>query len=303
MPGRKGLPMAHTLGEHAVARLADGRALHYMRAGLGSPTVVFESGLGASRSEWGLVAPLVAQQLSTVVYDRANLGRSDADGAPRTMERLTGDLDELLTALDAGPYILVGHSYGGTIALAAAQQDPSRIAALVLVDHSDEHVNVCCGSPLKQLRRIAVAGRWFIGVLRRLHLLAAAVRRAAPGMPADVAHDLVAEDLTTGAEHAADAEERFFIDALRTLRAHPRDLGDMPVTVISGTKATPLDRSLRAAFLDAHRRTAARLGARHVLATKSGHLPVFTEPQLVAEEIVRIAGRTAAPGRGLSGPH
>lgn len=140
--------MVHTLGEGAAARLADGRALHYMRAGgAGTPTVVFESGLGASRSEWGLVAPIVAQQFPTVVYDRANLGRSDTDGAPRTLERITGDLNELLSALDSGPYILVGHSYGGTIALAAARQDPSRIAGLVLVDHSDEHVNVCCGSP------------------------------------------------------------------------------------------------------------------------------------------------------------
>ncbi|MGH3953010.1 MAG: alpha/beta fold hydrolase [Mycobacterium sp.] len=282
--------MVHTLGEGAAARLADGRALHYMRAGgAGTPTVVFESGLGASRSEWGLVAPIVAQQFPTVVYDRANLGRSDTDGAPRTLERITGDLNELLSALDSGPYILVGHSYGGTIALAAARQDPSRIAGLVLVDHSDEHVNVCCGSPLKQLRRIAVVGRLFIGVLRRLHLLALAVRGAAPGMPADVVRDLVTEDLTVNAEQAADAEEQFFIEALLNLRQYPPELGDVPVTVISGTKTTRIDRPVRTAFLHAHRRTAARLHARHVLARKSSHLPVFTEPRLVADEIVRVA--------------
>lgn len=286
--------MAHTLGQCGVVRLADGRALHYMHAGAGASTVVFESGLGASRSEWGLVAPLVAQHFSTVVYDRANLGRSDPDPAPRTLQRLAGDLGELLAALDSGPVILVGHSYGGTVALAATLHDPSRIAGLVLVDHSDEHVNICCGSPLKQLRRIALAGRWFIGVLRHLHVLTLAVRRVAPGMPADVVRDLVAEDLTVDAEGAADAEERYVIEGLQSLRRRGHHLGGVPVTVISGTKTTLFDRSIRTEFLNAHRRTAAHLGARHVLARKSGHLVVFTEPHLVADEILRIAHSVSA---------
>ncbi|ARQ62698.1 MULTISPECIES: alpha/beta fold hydrolase [Mycobacteroides] len=286
--------MAHTLGASAMLGLPDGRALHYMRAGGGpGPTVVFESGLGASRSEWGLVVPLVAQHFPTVVYDRANLGRSDPDPAPRTLEHLAGDLGELLAALDAGPYILVGHSYGGTIALAAAGER-SGIAGLVLVDHSDEQLDVCCGSSLKHLRQLVLAGRWGMGVLRRLRLLAWVVRRAASGLPEDVVGDLIAEDLTISAQQAAEAEERFFLAGLASLRQHRPVPGNIPVTVISGVKTTLLDRSIRAAFLAAHRRTAQRLDARHVLAQKSGHLVVFTEPQLVAEEIRRIAERIAA---------
>lgn len=171
-----------TLGCSRFVRLPDGRKLHYMVAGTGEPTVVFESGLGASRSEWGLVQPLVARRFRTVVYDRANLGRSDDDAEPRTLERLTDDLTQLLAALDAG-YILAGHSYGGTITLAAAAADPGRVAGLVLIDHADEHVNICCGSPLKRLRRIVLVGRSVIGALRRLHLLSLAVRLVMPGMP------------------------------------------------------------------------------------------------------------------------
>lgn len=281
--------MIPTLGRSQFVRLPDGRKLHYMTAGTGGPTVVFESGLGASRSEWGLVQPLVAQRLRTVVYDRANLGRSDDDAEPRTLERITGDLTQMLAALDAGPYILAGHSYGGTIALAAAAANASQVAGLVLIDHSDEHVNICCGSPLKRLRRIVLAGRSAIGVLRRLHLIPLAVRLAMPGMPADVRHDLVTEDLSLRAAQAADEEERSFIEGLKSLRRHPPALGDTPVTVISGMKSTIFDRPIRQAFVAAHRATAARLDARHVAAARSNHQVVLTEPQLVADEIIRIA--------------
>ncbi|ETW25662.1 alpha/beta fold hydrolase [Mycobacterium gastri] len=279
----------HTLGSSHFIHLPDGRKLHYMTAGTGGPTVVFESGLGASRSEWGLVQPRVAQRFRTVVYDRANLGRSDADPEPRTLERITGDLTQLLSALDEAPYVLAGHSYGGTIALAAAATNLSKIAGLVLIDHADEHVNTCCGSPLKRLRRIALAGRSVVGALRRLRLISLAVRQAMPGMPADVLDDLITEDLSSRAAQAADEEERFFIEGLRTLRRNPPALGDMPVTVISGMKSTIFDRSIRKEFVAAHRRTAARLNARHVEATRSNHQVVLTEPLLVADEIIRTA--------------
>lgn len=282
--------MIHTLGDSHFARLADGRKLHYMTAGAGGPTVLFEAGLGASRSEWGLVQPLVAQRFRSVVYDRANLGRSDDDHEPRSLERIVSDLTELLLALDAAPYVLVGHSYGGTIALAAAAANLSHIAGLVLLDHADEHVNICCGSPLIRLRKIVLAGRSVISVLRRLRLIRLVARQAMPGMPADVRADLVTEDFTAHAVKAAETEEQFFIEALRSLRRNPPELGDIPVTIISGMKSTIFDRSVRRQFVAAHRRTAARLHARHVEAARSNHQVVLSEPLLVAEEIIRTAG-------------
>ncbi|SHS49715.1 transmembrane protein [Mycobacteroides abscessus subsp. abscessus] len=80
--------MSHTLGSSNYVTTADGRALHYQVAGSGEPTVVFESGMGFSRTAWGLVQPLVAQRLRSVVYDRANLGRSDDDPAPWARPRI-----------------------------------------------------------------------------------------------------------------------------------------------------------------------------------------------------------------------
>ena len=287
----EGRPVIHTLGNSNFVRLADGRRLHYMTAGAAGPTVLFESGLGASRSEWGLVQPLVAPRFRSVVYDRANLGRSDDDLEPRSLQRIVSDLTELLFALDAAPYILVGHSYGGTIALAAASANTSLIAGLVLIDHADEHVDICCGSPLIRLRKIVLAGRSIISVLRRLRLIRLVARHVMPGMPADVREDLVNEDFTARAAKAAEIEEQFFIEALRSLRRNPPELGAVPVTIISGMKSSIFDRSIRRQFVTAHRRTAARMHARHVEAARSNHQVVFTEPLLVAKEIIRIAGR------------
>lgn len=132
-------PSLHTFGSSAFVQTRDGRKLHYMSRGTGELMVVFESGMGASRSNWGLVAPAIAEHARAVVYDRAGAGRSDVDSAPRSLERIAGDLGELLTALGPGPFILVGHSWGGPIVRAAAAAHLSRLRGIILVDPSDEH--------------------------------------------------------------------------------------------------------------------------------------------------------------------
>ncbi|KAA9395502.1 alpha/beta hydrolase [Kocuria coralli] len=129
----------HPFGVSRFARTRDGRMLHYMQRGSGEPTVVFESGMGFSRSLWGLVQPVVAQRTRAVVYDRAGFGRSDDSPRRRTLPQLADDLSDLLDALGAGPFILVGHSWGGPIVRTLAARHDHSILGLVLVDPSDEH--------------------------------------------------------------------------------------------------------------------------------------------------------------------
>lgn len=96
--------------------MRDGRSLFYMMlgapAGNVAPTVVFESGMAAPRSYWALVQVDVAKWARTVVYDRSGLGRSPSDTKPRTLERLSDDLNDLLDHLGPGPFILVGQRRG-----------------------------------------------------------------------------------------------------------------------------------------------------------------------------------------------
>ena len=127
-------PYANT--EHSV-RLPDGRELHLVCMGQGSPTVVFTAGAGDWSLTWSHVQPAVAQMTRTCAWDRAGFGFSDAGPKPQTVDQSTGDLQAALKAGGiAGPYVLVGHSLGGYESLLFADRERARVAGMVLVDPS-----------------------------------------------------------------------------------------------------------------------------------------------------------------------
>ena len=68
--------------------------------------------------------------LHTVAYDRRGYHRSRSDLPVH--ESLDGHIDDLLEVVDGRPAVLVGHSYGGTLALGAALRPggPGSIVAL-----------------------------------------------------------------------------------------------------------------------------------------------------------------------------
>lgn len=76
----------------------NGRRMHILVAGEGTPTVVFESGMGASCLSWTLVQPQVAQFTRAVSYDRAGHGWSDPAREPRIAQQIAQELHVLLDA-------------------------------------------------------------------------------------------------------------------------------------------------------------------------------------------------------------
>lgn len=113
----------------------DGARLNLYCMGKGSPTVVFDSGWEDWAPAWATVQPLVAKWTRACSYDRAGAGFSDPGPLPRTSVRIA---DELHTALHAGgidgPYILVGHAFGGDCVRTFAERYLSEVAGLVLVE-------------------------------------------------------------------------------------------------------------------------------------------------------------------------
>ncbi|MCM3135698.1 alpha/beta hydrolase [Paenibacillus polysaccharolyticus] len=276
----------HTFGSSTYIETQDGRKLHYMTKGTGKYTVVFESGMGVSRSTWGLVVPTIAEHARTVVYDRAGAGRSDVDSSPRTLARIAEDLNELLSALGPGPFILVGHSWGGPIVRTAAETNLTRLRGIILVDPSDEHCEL-------YFSRMAKAGFAFNGalspILARLGLYRFLGMKDFLTQPGDVAADHLQEDFTVKAARTLAAEGKNFLQDLKGLRKQPPQLEDLEVSIISGTLPGKGERKIRPAIVAAHRQTVNQLSnARWVEAPHSGHVVMFTDPEVITDEILRM---------------
>ena len=125
------------MGPTRPGRLVDvgTHRLHLHCAGEGTPTVIFDAALGASSLSWSLVHTPVAQVTRACVYDRAGFGWSDAGPLPRTAGRIADELFVLLQAAQVpGPYVLVGHSFGGLVMRLFAARHPADVAGLVLIE-------------------------------------------------------------------------------------------------------------------------------------------------------------------------
>src|SRR5205823_3156829 len=112
-----------------------GHRLYLHCAGEGQPTVLLDSGMSSTTESWTEVQPGVAAFTRVCSYDRAGLGRSDPGPAPRTGGQMVAELHALLrNAAIPGPYVLVGHSFGGLNMQLYAGRYPEDVAGMVLVD-------------------------------------------------------------------------------------------------------------------------------------------------------------------------
>lgn len=118
-----------------IAPARDGARLNLVCLGKGSPAVVFDSGFTDWAPAWAVVQPRIARFTRACSYDRAGSGFSGPAPLPRTSQRIATELrDALRAARIAGPYILVGHAFGGVNIRTFADLFPSDVAGLVLVD-------------------------------------------------------------------------------------------------------------------------------------------------------------------------
>ena len=149
--------------------IGGGRRLYLECRGQGSPTVILEAGLRSRSDIWSrdthhpagtrtMVLPGVAAFTRVCAYDRPGTigevdptldpsgplfypSRSDPVSQPRTAKDMVADLHALLRAAEIpGPYVLVGHSYGGLVMRIYASTYPNEVVGMALVDATPEDV-------------------------------------------------------------------------------------------------------------------------------------------------------------------
>ena len=148
-----------------VAGLVDiggGRRLWLECRGSGGPTVILEAGYRTPATVWTddlvqpqrpreMVLPGVARFTRVCAYERPGVttvidgevrpSRSDPVPMPRPAEAVVADLHALLRAAEVpGPYVLVGHSFGGLLVRLYAAAYPDEVVGMVLVDAASEEI-------------------------------------------------------------------------------------------------------------------------------------------------------------------
>ena len=109
--------------------------LHCTQEGEGLPLIVHHGGPGLDQT---IIAPHLsplAQHVQLICYDHRGSGRSASPQGqdPYKIDRFVDDLDALAKTLDARPFALLGHSFGGIVALHFALAHPELLTHLILV--------------------------------------------------------------------------------------------------------------------------------------------------------------------------
>jgi pimeloyl-ACP methyl ester carboxylesterase len=281
-------------------------------SGHGTPTVVCDAALGGSSLSWTLVEPEVSRVTRVVTYDRAGFGWSDAGPFPRGAGRIADELWQLLQRSSiGGPYVLVGHSYGGFVMRLFAARHPEHVAGLVLIEPA---VPEEWADPSPELRAVMARGVRLcgygvtaarFGIARAVSMLASigaiAVARAMVRLVSRGGLGREDEGILAPIWRLPPSARRTlrrmwiqprFFDALKSqietvcdsaaqvLREAPADFGDLPLVVITARNADA--RRLRSD--EALSRLSTR--GRHVLADDSGHWVPLDAPAVVAAAVI-----------------
>ena len=232
-------------------RLVDigGYRLHLYCTGSGSPTVILDALFPGTVSNWAWVQPEVAKTTRVCAYDRAGLGWSDRGPQPRDAQQHAAELQALLSAAAVpGPYVLVGHSWGGLVVRTYADRRPDQVAGMVLIEATNPDTWRRLGEPegvgvdhtmLEVAPYLARVGAFRSGLIRSY--------ATDPDLPSPQREQLQAFFDTVKSLQTIRDVDSAFPATLEQVR-HTGGLGAKPLAVVLGSKGDGSDEHLRDLF-------------------------------------------------------
>jgi pimeloyl-ACP methyl ester carboxylesterase len=118
-----------------VVNAADGASIHYQVTGSGTPALVFVHCWCCDQSFWDAQVPYFSEKHTVVTIDLAGHGESPAERETWTIPAFGLDVVAVVEELDLEQVVLIGHSMGGPVNLAAARHMPGRVIGMVGVDN------------------------------------------------------------------------------------------------------------------------------------------------------------------------
>lgn len=268
----------------------DGADMHIYCVGEGSPTVIFEAGLGGNYMDWTLVQPAIGDHTRACAYDRAGMGYSDYIGASLNTEATAQRLYQLLgEAQIEPPYILVGHSIGGIHVRSFYELYPETVVGMVLIDSSHENQSQYLPeAPFLVDMLYSVAPMLArVGVVRGLGL---AEQNIADHLtPEQAAYVSAMVNQTSFWQALSDEHQMAATDTNQTTA--PSSLVDLPLMVISQDVSLieDSDPDMALLWLDLQGElTALSTNSRDVIAEGAGHYVHYDRPQIVIDSILSI---------------
>ena len=269
------------------------RRAYVMAGPAEGPTLLLLHGLACDHHSWDPVIDRLSRRFRVIAPDLLGHGESDKPRADYSVGGYANGMRDLLTVLGVDKVTVVGHSFGGGVAMQFAYQFPERTERLILVDAGGLGKEVTAAIRAITLP-FSMTGISVLTAPGIRHVLTGAMR-ALGTIDAKYTRDL--GEVATIIDAQKDPRARYALNRLVngvidrrgqivTMRDRAYLTEEMPVAVIWGQD----DLVLPASQLDEVAEFAP--SARRTLIPRAGHFPMKDAPQQFVDLVTEFVEST-----------